>query len=64
MLGDHRGTLGLNVASIWLPASSRASTMGVIWSTTSHRGANAVAKIVSRDSYSGPTLIPDRSLSS
>ena len=52
MLGDHRGTLGLNVASIWLPASSRASTMGVIWSTTSHRGGNAVAEIVGRGSYS------------
>ena len=36
MLGDHRGTLGLNVASIWLPASSRASTMGVICSKNPH----------------------------
>ena len=48
MLGDHRGTLGLNVASIWLPASSRAST---IWLPASSR-ASTMGVICSKNSHS------------
>ena len=55
MLGDHRGTLGLNVASIWLPASSRASG-GDLLKELPYRGGNAVAEVVSRSSGSRTDL--------